>query len=177
MELFITRSRIEHVLKVAIWKELAEHNRIPYYLPWMFMFLCGTNVLCSADTMEELKEKMKEFEDWKLLPRIIYIPPQRKRWQWFDKDFKMDPESSGLEYEASVTCVGPVGENINGVETYEFSPWEIAFTKKKDLVEGFYTFCLCRRRIRINAIFVIPNDILKMIWRFLRKTTNKGFVL
>lgn len=176
MENNITRWKVEHLMKVAIWKQSSEHHLNPAHMPWMYLFFCGSNILCFAETMEELKEQMQEFADLKMLPKVIYTPPQRHRWEWFDEDFEANTRSSQLEYEASVTCVGPVAGGVIGAETYEFSPWHIALVSKEDLRESFYAFCLCRSRIRINVLFVLPTDIMKLIWWFLRTTTNTGFV-
>lgn len=173
MENYITISNIEHLIKVALWKN-HDYDEYDESLPWKYMFFIGSTLFCSARTSDKLDKKMKE-RMIEMYPKIIYTPPQRSRNNWFDNSFQLDEKSLQLEYESSVTCIGPVPGNIIGVETYEFSPWQLSYMGKYALKEAFYEFLLCSRRIRINTYYVLPTDVLKIIWRFLRKTTNTGF--
>lgn len=173
MQNYITISKIEHAIKVALWKSITDFD-YNESLPWKFMFFCGSNLLCSANTRDELTRKMKESK-LELYPKIIYTPPQRSRKNWFDESFQLDEKSLQLEYESSVTCIGPVTGNIIGVETYEFSPWQLSYMGKYELKEAFYEFLLCAKRIQIKTYYVFTNNVLKIIWNILRKTTNTGF--
>lgn len=164
----ITRSTIEHLLKVAIWKDKDE-DCAQSPLLWRFLLFAGSNIMSVGESMAALAKSSNNIE---LYPKIIYMPPQRQRAVWFDSAFILDESSFQLEYEASVTCIGPTPDgNMHGVETYEFSPFELIYMTKDELYEAFYMFCLCRNRIRT----LIPKDIMKIIWMYLRTTTNLGY--
>ena len=166
MENVITYSKVIHVLKVAIWKK----QYIFSDFAWKFLFICGTDIYCYADTFEEFDEKMKAQNNIniRILPQIVYYPPSRSKEIWFDKDIVCKKNDLQIEDEATAVCIGPLKGGLIGPETYEISPWEITYIDRDIVKKSFYTFYLHKRR-------EIARDLFKMIWHHLITTSNIGF--
>lgn len=192
----MTRAKIEHLLKVALWKHWKNSVFDNPDCAWRFMYLCGSNICSSAATLECLDVKKSDVPLW---PKIIYYPPKLSREQWFDEpdfingvlndttndaadmprdtaDIHTDTHTDQDLHYARAVCILPMS-GCMPVETYDFSPFELIYTCKYDLYTRFAVFCMINNRSVWNSKFRIPKEVLKMIWHFLKTTSNIGFKL
>lgn len=168
------KRKIEHLLKVGIWLESKKQNG---GIEWKYFFMCGSNVIATADSREAFHELINN-SDVPIYPKLVYKPPLVSRAEYFSAniaDSKItDSKITYIRYTegdflASVTCIMP---NI-GVETYHFSPFELAYVTSELCADQMLTLLIIIRRFRLR----IPKDLLIFIYNHLLRTSNKGFHL
>ena len=181
----ITASKVEHLLKVGLWQQWkkkmpVDDNPVETYdrelLAWKFIYMCGSNIMAVADSYDALDIKAN---DVPLFPKIIYYPPFVSRDTWFDinqhymEATEDDPRSL---YTSHAVCVMPTTE-VMPIETYDFSPFELHYVPKDEMYPRFAVFCIINNRSPWIRGFRIPRDVLKIIWRHFRYTSNTGFTI
>lgn len=176
MDLQITRSKVEHLLKVGVWLERKKGNN---GIEWKHIFMCGSNVMAVGDSEEEFTRLMKT-SNVQLFPKIIYSPPNRSREDYFkevggNSTVQRDGTNTTDQYEflASATCVMPfIGDGMP-VETYDFSPFELSYVTLNMCREQMFAFLIIVKRSKAY----IPRALLMFIYDYLVRTSNRGFRL
>lgn len=162
----LTREKIIHLLKVGVWLELKKGNR---GLEWKHFYMCGSHVMASAKTKEDLRELIKKL-DAPLFPKIIYSPPRAQREMYFE------PVGEGTGCSEAVhlsfaTAIMPAIVDSSPVETYDISPYEIAYVTASECYQQFMQLLMTLRRMG----FYLPRDLKYAIYQHLVSTSNRGF--
>ena len=124
-----------------------------------------------GDSLDALDIKKN---DAPLFPKIIYYPPGKPRSEWFDSILPTTEDSDLINDVAHAVCMMPTGMPI---ETYDFSPFELLYVPKYQMRERFDVFCVINNRCLWKPGWRISIDVMKIIWRYFRYTSNCGYTL
>ena len=111
-----------------------------------------------------------------LFPKIVYKPPRRSRSKYFEPGGQCGDTCGDTcdQYEllASATCIMPGGSYMP-VETYDFSPFELAYVTAEQCRGQMSVFLMIVKRLNLP----IPQGVRQMVYLHLVKTSNRGFHL
>ena len=142
----------------------------------MYVYMCGSNVIVCSRDEDDFIAAIRKSDIGGLFPKIVYKPPRRSRSKYFEPGGQCGDTCGDTcdQYEllASATCIMPGGSYMP-VETYDFSPFELAYVTAEQCRGQMSVFLMIVKRLNLP----IPQGVRQMVYLHLVKTSNRGFHL